>query len=201
MAYQTIQCGPYKRSRWIPDNGMKLTQKDGLGVVYVYETAGALYAVGYTVKAARASFHHRYKNRAAIASQVVSFFAGLSEHSKRVQQYRADSYKPHTFKAGDIVTNSWGYDQTNVDWYRVARISKHYVWLKPICGHVEEQTQAMAGMVMPAINTESDDASTWGFSDKTEPEIKRRASENHVCMEFGSGSKWNGKPLYCSWYA
>ena len=39
---------------------------------------------------------------------------------------------------GDVVTNSWGYDQTNVDFYRVVKTSAHFVWLQPIAGTLRE---------------------------------------------------------------
>ena len=33
---------------------------------------------------------------------------------------------------GDIMYSSWGYDQTNVDFYKVVRVTKASAWLQPI---------------------------------------------------------------------
>lgn len=35
-------------------------------------------------------------------------------------------------KTGDIVSNSWGYEQTNVDFYQVTRTTEKSVWFKEI---------------------------------------------------------------------
>ena len=35
-------------------------------------------------------------------------------------------------KVGDILYDSWGYDQTNIDYYEVVRTSKASVWIRSI---------------------------------------------------------------------
>jgi hypothetical protein len=40
-----------------------------------------------------------------------------------------------------------------------------------------------------------------GFHDLNEPEEQHKATGASVTFRFGSGSKWDGKPRYCSWYA
>lgn len=64
-----------------------------------------------------------------LAPYVQRFFESLSERRQRVATWRAEANKPHTLKVGDIITNSWGYDQTNVDWYRITRTTEHFVRL------------------------------------------------------------------------
>ncbi len=107
---------------------------------------------------------------------------------------------------GDIITNSWGYDQTNVDWYRVTRTSEFYVWLQPIAGHTKE-TGFMSGQSVPHVETNDADPSKWGYKDTKEPEERHKATSygdpatSSVCFKFGSGSKWDGQARYESWYA
>ena len=35
--------------------------------------------------------------------------------------------RPHV---GDYVCSSWGYEQTNIDFYRVTKVTDHFVWLQ-----------------------------------------------------------------------
>ena len=205
MPYETIKHGGRTLSRWIPEKATVVKEKNGLGVVYVYHLphpvsgGDRLLAVAYRGNAAKSSFHTAFKDVLRVDLTIRNFFDSLRQHKDRVSKYRAESYQPHTFKVGDIITNSWGYDQTNVDWYRVSKISSHYVWLQPICGRTEE-TGFMSGNSTPHIDTSNDDPTKWGFQDTKEPAQKHRASGSYISMKYGSGRKWDGEKVYESWY-
>lgn len=38
----------------------------------------------------------------------------------------------HAIKVGDLFVRSWGYDQTNVDFYQVVRVSEKCYWVRKI---------------------------------------------------------------------
>lgn len=207
MAHTLVQHAGRKAYRWVPEDGEAIQEANGLGVVYVYTFAatGKVGAVAYKGNAAKASWHYSYKDRAGAERAAAEFFAGLAAHRELRAKWRAESYQPHNLKPGDIVYNSWGYDQTNIDWYRVTRVTAHYAWLKPIAAKVEE-TSFMAGPSMPRIDVSSADPAEWGFSDiESEPETKHRAYSNRhgdfITFKHGAGCKWDGKPKNCSWYA
>jgi len=48
--------------------------------------------------------------------------------------------KQHDFKTGDILHHSWGYDQTNADFYQVLRVSDKSIWIVQI-----ESTETVDG--------------------------------------------------------
>ena len=56
-----------------------------------------------------------------------------------------------TLKENDILYSSWGYDQTNIDFYKVKRLAgKTMVELVPIESKLcDEQNSAYTDMVMP----------------------------------------------------
>jgi hypothetical protein len=186
-----------KASRYIPKNSIEVSNE--LGAAYVYRAGSRYVVIAYRGTASKSAFHYGYANMEAVDLAICNFFDSLKTHKERVRNYRRESYKPHTFKTNDIVTNSWGYDQTNVDWYRVVRTTASYVWLQPIACNVEE-TDFMSGSSKPAVNTDGD-PKTWGFVDKKEPVQMHRASGESVSMKYGCGSKWSGETKYCSWYA
>jgi hypothetical protein len=59
----------------------------------------------------------------------------------------------------------------------------------------------MSGYCRPDPDVSNEDASQWGFRDLKEPIEKHAASKNNVTMKYGCGSKWDGRPMYTSWYA
>ncbi len=52
-------------------------------------------------------------------------------------------------EAGTILESSWGYDQTNRDFYRVTRVSAHNVWFIKVPSVEVESTGWGRGLVMP----------------------------------------------------
>ena len=99
----------------------------------------------------------------------------------------------HGPKVDDILSYSWGYDQTNIDWYKVTRVTAKSVELTPIAGSYEE-TGFMSGTTVPAPD------SVIGV-----PFLKRFRHDNHygyvIYMDYGIAKPWDGKPEYESHYA
>jgi hypothetical protein len=182
-------------SRYIPKS--ETTQEhqhpDGLGVVYTYEANGKPLAIAYAGKANKPSWHHSFIGgdpHAMRQAKVEEFFKNLSEHERHKTERRAVAKAPHTLAVGDIVYNSWGYDQTNVDFYEVVKTSANYVWLRQLQQETKE-TSFMSGPTTPIL----------GKYRSEEVTQHRANSQNYVCFEHGSGSKWDGQPQRSSWYA
>lgn len=97
------------------------------------------------------------------------------------------------FEVGDVVYNSWGYEQTNVDFYLIIARTDHYVTLQPI-GEKYVETGFMSGRTSPNPDKHTG-----------EPERHKinvwRGKEQSISFKFGAGSKWDGDPVYCSSYA
>lgn len=184
-------------SRHIPNNALPI-HEPGLGTVYVYPFAGRYGVIAYRDKAFRSDFHYTYKTDAEVDRKIEEFFNSIRQHKQAVANRRVEYNKPHTFKVGEIVTNSWGYDQTNVDWYRVSRVSTHYVWLVPVCASLEtaEGCAPMSGNESVTLdeNLKPVDATN-------AKETKHKATGDYVSMKHGSGSRYTGGSLHSSWYA
>jgi hypothetical protein len=85
---------------------------------------------------------------------------------------------------GTILYVSWGYDQTNIDFYQIIRVLKKSVEIRPI-GAKSEQTGFMSGKKMPSP----------GDFIGSKTLLKRSRS-----MDPGYLSDWNGRPTSYSWY-
>ncbi len=182
-------------ARYIPTNALPI-EETGLGVVYVYPAAGKYGAIAYLPKAMKRSWHYTFKTDAALDQYIADWFDALRQRQSYIAENKAQRSKPHTFAVGDIVSNTWGYSMTIVDYYRVTKVSEHFVWLESLeKGGTENQSE-------PAIDTTSANPAEWtvraatrdaGLLNKSH---RHNASGNAICMKYGTATKWDGKPQY-----
>lgn len=126
----------------------------------------------------------------------------LNEHKEQVKQRReerkATPEKLASVKVGDIFYSSWGYDQTNVDFYQVVAINKSMATLREI-GAVSSSVEGMSDMSC-YVKADKDN-----FLVDREP-LKRRIqflSDNKPYFKICQVSDaWqdDGSKHYCSWY-
>ena len=64
--------------------------------------------------------------------------------------------KPQKFEVGSFAYGSWGYDQTNIDFYMVVRRTEKTIWLQPVKSEIVEQTNHMAEYVAPTTTPKQD---------------------------------------------
>ena len=112
------------------------------------------------------------------------------------------SAKPiHDLKAGDIMVCSWGYDQTNVDWYRVKKVTgKATVLLVKISGisfhpNTPEKKVVYRDMSChskPDLESKESDVSQHRFNE---------AIQGIRFTPHQIAKKWDGQPTRESWYA
>lgn len=60
------------------------------------------------------------------------------------------------FVVGEFAYGSWGYDQTNIDYYLVIRRTEKTIWLQPVKSQIVEQMNAMAEWVTPTTAPKQD---------------------------------------------
>lgn len=110
-------------------------------------------------------------------------------------------------KVGDIFKMSWGWDQTNNNFFQVTRLSKGGVFVREIGSKGAGGEGVMCQNVV-AVKDNFLTRSQWcgkGFSDSN-PETFRRVSyyDGKPCFSMGrryTAFLYDGKPTYESWYA
>lgn len=180
--------------RYIPKDAQPIEHP--LGVVYAYQSGARPAAIAYRGTGNKAVFHHSYvgKDPETLRQNAInSFFSGLEKSENSKLERRAESKKPHTIAVGTIVYNSWGYDQTNVDFYEVVKTSGNYVWLQRLAESATENGFMSSSNTMPQPGT--------SHGAITQHRVKVWQSGQSVTFKHGSGSIWDGKPKYSSWYA
>jgi hypothetical protein len=127
----------------------------------------------------------------------------------------ASKSNPHNIKIGDLFSMSWGYDQTNVNYFQVTRVSAAGVWVREIGSQSVPGTQGfMCETVKPAKDRFLDRSQWCGGYGEGNPETFRRISM--FTSSFGAKEVqpvFNFKGRYCafpckedsttynSWYA
>lgn len=177
--------------RWIPQGATPITV-DGIdAVVYAYSTPSGPAAIAYGGKRSKPDWHYIYQTEERREKGIAAFFDGQRQHAEFVAQRKAErNVYQHDLKVGDILETSWGYDQTNVDFYEVVEVpSGKTVIIREIARRTTE-TGFMCGKTVPVRGKYIGD-----------PITKRVAPGGYVAMDHHHAWKWDGKPSYCSWYA
>ncbi len=138
----------------------------------------------------------------------------VQEMKERKKLARARFENP--YKEGDILHHSWGYDQTNCDFYQVVGVKKASVLLRQIGANPVPGSEGfMSQSLMPekdAFITKGSHALT-KYSDNFGPDnptILKRVGfypnedgtlRYFIPVPYGWCDLWEGNPEYSSWYA
>jgi len=97
---------------------------------------------------------------------------------------------------GDIFTYTWGWEQTNVEFFEVVSVTKtgKTASLRPIHSDLIEDPSFMTGSVTP-------DVGKWKGDDVIKKRIAEYDNEVYMKMDHGSLRPWNGEPKRVSFYA
>jgi hypothetical protein len=178
------------KTRYIPKDSQPITQEGVNAVAYIYGRNREC-AVGYSGKRNNHDFNYSFRSADACKLHVENWFKRLVEYeadrtrAKEAKKAKLvavrDSYKP-----GDIVYTSWGYDMTIVEFYQVIRCEGRRVWIKEICQKAEE-TGFMCGSTQPEKDRFVKDA-------KEELHIISAGgyimdSNEHTCFRYNQGDR------------
>lgn len=147
----------FPRSFYIPKHGTTRITPKGLNAeIFAYESfnqhaqAIRYYALAFAGKAQKPSFHHSFKTPAQRAKWVTDWIDGLKASQEAKRKYRDERNNVATkLQVGSILRSSWGYDQTNIDYYEVtALIGTKTCEIRSIAKETEE-TGFMQGKCVP----------------------------------------------------
>jgi hypothetical protein len=189
-----------QRSSYIAKNAVKYDHKNSSAVAYV----GNLMHLGKLTHVATLCHGRNQRPSETMYSltledlntRVTNWFLKVQQSEQKKQLDRTLSKEKAKVKSeavvvGSILHCSWGYDQTQSDFYQVISKRNSMVELRRIDVKLEA-TGAMSGDTMPLINQ-------WHSRSKI---LRKRLSGEGVKITDGQyASLWDGKPQYCSWYA
>jgi len=139
-------------TRYVPVDAVPYT-RDGVGaIVYWYTTrAGKVAAIAYHGKSLKSDWHFCFRSEAARQERSDQHLENFADHAERMKerQGKRRAFR-HTLAVGDILKASWGYDQTNIDYYEVtAVVSGQTVEVREI-GSISRDTGWLQGECVPS---------------------------------------------------
>jgi hypothetical protein len=181
-------------ARYIPKDAIEERHDDAQAVVYRFSNSqGTPLAMGYVGTAYKPAFHFRFQNDERRTKFLDEWLASQrASVARRVERKTSRKAATHELQLGDVVYSSWGYEQTNVDFYQVVRVvSAKTVEVRQVAKETTE-TGFMSGVTVPLKD----------HFLKGSQVLSRRASGASVASigrSEGSASKWDGRPVACSW--
>lgn len=188
------------REYYIRKGSIRVIPKCGGIEFYLYELAGKPCAMCFVGKALKPTWHHRYSSPAAregaIRRQIEATQSVQTYKATRAAEKKAAAAKGHGLEPGLILVSSWGYEQTNVDFYEVIeKIGATMVKIEKIGG--QSATDGSAGQSSMSDNVVPD-------QEKRTGEFSRHKANPGGYVKLSSYATaylWDGRPRYCSWYA
>lgn len=120
---------------------------DALGVVAFLQVtdAGPVYMVGFSGKRTKPDFNYRFRSIEQADRYQESWYQGLVRRATAKAEQKAERAaklaQPHPLAVGDVLVASWGYEQTNYDYYQVTRlVGKQSVEIRSIAKQAKESS-------------------------------------------------------------
>lgn len=175
------------------NNGVERHFIDG-GCYYLSDRFGRYFAIGFIGKAIRPAFNYTFKTDQARADYIAKWTESLRRAQEARAQRRAEKRsETHGLQVGSVLVSSWGYDQTNVNWYQVtAVVSAKTVVVREIAGRTipaADGGSAMSGYSTPCLNQ---------FVGES---VRVRAGRHGVAVKSYRAAPWDGMPKHRSWDA
>ncbi|MDF1769851.1 hypothetical protein [Maricaulis sp.] len=172
-----------------PAGARAIKHKRSPSVVYIYEYSGAPCAVAFNNRQTRPAWRYRFRDDAERARKVAAFF----ESAERNADYKKKSTSADNsaFQVGHILSNTWGYSMTLVDFYEVVGLrGRTIVQLRELKSTVVSGDAGYQGTLMPCPGEYA--------GEMFERRINGRTGHPGVKISDGQGSAslWDGKPKY-----
>lgn len=184
------------RISYIPEHPTEVIEDESVkAIIYCSDTIdGRPKAAAFSGRRNNPDFYNVFKDEDHRSRHIANYLERLraARKGKEEAAQRRKDFE-HDFEVGDILYSTWGYDQTNVDFFQVTEIvSKKSIRIRQICSSTTE-TGFMSGEARPRPHEFLD-----GYGDMR----KRVQPGNYVSLtSYSSAKRWDGKPKYTSWYA
>lgn len=196
----------FTRSFYAPKGGKKVVFKDYPGAELVWKAGTTvkgtdfIHAVGFSGRRQKPDFNLSFRSPEAMEKHVTRWIGELDRVKAAKKERKADRNQPHSVTVGTVFAASWGYEQTNVDFYEVVQlVGKNTVVIRKIAGALKEDG-VMSGKTVACPGQFVGDpmrkrVAVMG-SEATGSKYRHAITVDSVRTAF----EWDGNPMYTSWY-
>lgn len=196
----------FPRASFLPKGAVKVASKKSSAVAYLsVSMIGRPCAVGFYGKADKPAFNYSFrsveKRNKWVADWLVKMDDVAAYKAKQVADKAAKLAQPHGLKVDDVLVCSWGYDQTNIDYYQVIElVGKRSVKIREIsCERVE--THFMQGKSVPAVGKFVGEAMLKKVDENDRVRIASYASASKLEQVVIDGKPCGYRPSHWTAYA
>lgn len=187
VASRCIEAIVFPRNTYVPKEHRDeppMTPEGTDLAIWIWDENGRPYGIAFAGKSNKPLWNYRFKDDAQrqrqIDESIKSRKLTKEYKDKKIQERR--EYQ-HSYKVGDIFDTSWGYDQTNVDFYQVVEVRGKVLIVRKISEKTDSEHQG-AEYVVPVKDSFIGDP------------IRILPTSSGVKIEGHYGSLWEGKPVY-----
>lgn len=167
-----------ERCRFVPEGYVLLAQDEALGIE-VFGDPERNVARGFSGRRNRADFAYRFNNAERMNAYIAEYVAGIAAQRERAAARRAErvaAARNAVVNVGDIFRASWGYDQTNIDYFQVVAVRGQMMDVREIGCLSEGNGLPDQGVCVPAPNCFRGEARR----------VRIQAYGDSVCFRFAS---------------
>lgn len=186
------------RARYVPAEAQRVDHVQACAVSFVYERGGRPCYALFKARAGKPFKHHQFGDATKRDEHLSAAVAALTEAAvRRMAERKARAAYRHPLKVGSILYTSWGYDQTNVEFFEVVALpSRSAVELVEL---QQERTATgdMQGKAVPLPGQRKEGATVLR-------RLVRPGYENRAMVRLESfriAGEWDGQPKAWTSYA
>jgi hypothetical protein len=124
-----------------------------------------------------------------------------AENERKAKKKEAQKNMQHSYKVGDIIYNSWGYDQTNIDFYQIVEVKAKSIMINRIGKCYVEGTE---GFMSSNVKPIQDDFIGEPILKKVNILVNYNGNiQYYIKAEHGCFVEYHNEKsgVYSSWYA
>lgn len=141
-------------------------------------------------KKIKASFYERMREGTGYKS--FAYYVELAREMIFISKKRKEKLDtPHGLMIGDILAHSWGWEQTNIDFYEVVRVMPKSVEIKRRNNEIVQVIAHSTVKVVPSTE----------FYNQASVVVRANGNRINTPNSCGGMSKWNGSPMIQTSYA
>ena len=181
------------REFYIPENAKEIKDVNTDAVAYVndWEDGTKYTAMVFAGKRSKYDKYYGFKTAERRDEYVKQYFEDIAASYESKKKY-AEKKKAMAaenqdkYEVGEILYSSWGYDQTNIDFYQIVKKTKSMVVIHQIGKEYLDTKYESEDLVMPVKDYFIGDG-----------EMKKKVGPYGVTLNtYATASLWDGKPKY-----
>ncbi len=153
----------------------------------------APFAAVFGGKRSKPDWHFRFKDNERREEKIAEWMEQEKDSLIAAKNRRAEHNGGHTLEVGDVLSGSWGYDQTNVDFYQITEVpSKCFVMAQKIGGKTNRESGS-AIFVVPVKDS---------FEEGSEPKRYKAGPDNSISIAsylHPSKTNWEDEHYETHW--